>query len=240
MRRQVPSTSADTAPSNRVSYPERVPSRSQLVRTISPAPCDTVSPAQRTASIPVRFLPERVTTSQFAPPVPAASIATTAHWLPNLSAISPRSSGRETAAVLTAILSAPASRSASASAAERTPPPTVSGMPSTLRTARHRVASIAPALRCRGDIEHHEFIGALPLVGCGEFHGIAGVPQPLEADALDDAARVDIETGNDPCSQHGTQSQRRMSASPQEPESSGWNWQQTRAPFSSAATNGPP
>ena len=55
-------------------------------------------------------------------------MATTAHWPPNSSAMSRTRSGRSTAAVFTATLSAPARRRRRASSATRTPPPTVKGM----------------------------------------------------------------------------------------------------------------
>ena len=55
-------------------------------------------------------------------------MATTTHWAPNSSAISRTRSGRSTAAVLSATLSAPARSSSRASSTERTPPPTVKGM----------------------------------------------------------------------------------------------------------------
>jgi hypothetical protein len=57
-----------------------------------------------------------------------ASSESTSTWLPNRSAISAISSGRATAAVFTATLSAPARSSRFTSSALRTPPPTVSGM----------------------------------------------------------------------------------------------------------------
>src|SRR3546814_16238193 len=60
-----------------------------------------------------------------------ASMLPTAHWLPKRSAISAMSSGRATAALLTATLSAPARSSERASSALRTPPPTVNGMKQT-------------------------------------------------------------------------------------------------------------
>src|SRR5438477_420417 len=55
-------------------------------------------------------------------------MARTTHWLPKTSASSETSSGRATAAEFTETLSAPASSTACASSAERTPPPIVNGM----------------------------------------------------------------------------------------------------------------
>jgi hypothetical protein len=57
-----------------------------------------------------------------------ASRDSTSTWLPYRCAISAISSGRVTAAVFTATLSAPARSSRSTSSTARTPPPTVSGM----------------------------------------------------------------------------------------------------------------
>ncbi len=65
-----------------------------------------------------------------------ASIDATMHWLPKRSAISATTSGRDTAALFTATLSAPASSSARASSALRTPPPTVTGMKQTSAVRR--------------------------------------------------------------------------------------------------------
>ena len=57
-----------------------------------------------------------VTSQPSSRPPGLASIASTTHWAPNTSAISPSSSGRATAAELTETLSAPASSTACASA----------------------------------------------------------------------------------------------------------------------------
>ena len=66
-----------------------------------------------------------------------ASIATTTHWLPNLSAASLTSSGVLIAEELIEILSAPSRRIARKSSTVRIPPPTVNGInthSATLRT----------------------------------------------------------------------------------------------------------
>ena len=72
-----------------------------------------------------------------------ASIATTTHCEPNTSASSPISSGRASAAELTETLSAPASRTACASATVRIPPPIVNGMKTSdaVRRARSTIVS---------------------------------------------------------------------------------------------------
>ena len=79
-----------------------------------------------------------------------ASIATTIAWHPNRSAHAVISSGVRIAAVLIAILSAPASSSRSASATVRTPPPTVSGA-NTWFAVRRTTSSIVE--RPSGDAE---------------------------------------------------------------------------------------
>ena len=47
------------------------------------------------------------------------------------------------------------------------------------------------------DVEKHDFVGAFARVAGGESSGIAGVNDVDELDALDDAAGVYIEAGND-------------------------------------------
>ena len=85
--------------------------------------------------------PPCVKISQPSPERRASTEATT-HWLPNRSAISLTTSGRATAAELTATLSAPASNNARASSAVRTPPPTVSGMKHTCAVRRTTSSSV--------------------------------------------------------------------------------------------------
>ena len=119
-------TALATARVSARSKPSFVPSRSMLVSRISPAPRSAPSRAQATASLPVGVRPPCTKTSK--PSSPArASIASTTACDPKRSASSCSSSGRLTAAVLTATLSAPARSSASASSRLRTPPPTVNG-----------------------------------------------------------------------------------------------------------------
>jgi hypothetical protein len=67
------------------------------------------------------------------------------HCEPNCLAASARSSGRAIAAVFSDTLSAPARSSASTSAVDRTPPPTVSGMKTC--SAVRRTTSCMVALR---------------------------------------------------------------------------------------------
>ncbi len=48
----------------------------------------------------------------------------------------------------------------------------------------------------RGDIEEAELVGARRVIGDRRLDGIAGVAQVDEVDALDDAAVLDVETGD--------------------------------------------
>jgi hypothetical protein len=74
-------------------------------------------------------------------------MARTTHWAPNRAASSSMSAGRATAAELTLTLSAPASRTACASATERIPPPIVKGM-KTLSAVRRARSTIVSRLSC--------------------------------------------------------------------------------------------
>ncbi len=47
-----------------------------------------------------------------------------------------------------------------------------------------------------GDVEKAQFVGAGGVIGDRRFDGIAGVAQIDEVDALDDAAVLDVETGD--------------------------------------------
>jgi hypothetical protein len=76
-----------------------------------------------------------------------ASMATTTHWEPNTSASSPIRSGRSRAAELIETLSAPASRTACASAADRMPPPITNGM-NTLSAVRRASSTIVSRRSC--------------------------------------------------------------------------------------------
>ena len=112
-----------------LSYPAFVPSQSMLVNRISPAPRRFASIAHSTASKPTSILPPFLYTFH---PLPSAlrlaSIATTTHWLPNLSAASLIRSGVLIAEELMEILSAPSRKIALKSSTVRIPPPTVNGI----------------------------------------------------------------------------------------------------------------
>ena len=48
-----------------------------------------------------------------------------------------------------------------------------------------------------GDVEDHEFVGALGVVAGGEFDGIAGVAEAFKVNAFDDAGAVGVEARNE-------------------------------------------
>ena len=49
----------------------------------------------------------------------------------------------------------------------------------------------------RGDVEEGQLVGSLSPVASRELDRVTGVAEVLEVDALDDAAGVDVETGDD-------------------------------------------
>jgi hypothetical protein len=53
------------------------------------------------------------------------------------------------------------------------------------------------------DVEESDLVGALVIVAFGDLHRITGIAQFDEIDALDHAAGVDVETGNDAFGEHG-------------------------------------
>ena len=55
----------------------------------------------------------------------------------------------------------------------------------------------------RRNVQESQFVGAGGVIGDGRLDGIAGVAQIDEVDALDDAAVLDVEAGNDAGFQHG-------------------------------------
>jgi hypothetical protein len=59
-----------------------------------------------------------------------------------------------------------------------------------------------PLVRTGGDVEKSDFVRALLIVAARDFDRISGVAQFDEVHAFDDAARVDVQTGNDALCQH--------------------------------------
>src|SRR5215472_16464778 len=53
------------------------------------------------------------------------------------------------------------------------------------------------AITRSSDIQHDEFIGALPVITRGKHCGVARVAKADKINALDDARSIGVETGND-------------------------------------------
>ena len=66
-----------------------------------------------------------------------------------------------------------------------------------VRGAAHHAENGVALLVRGGDIEEDQLVDALAVVESSEFDGVAGVAQIDEGDALDDAAAVDVEAGDD-------------------------------------------
>ena len=49
----------------------------------------------------------------------------------------------------------------------------------------------------RGDVKETQLIRAFPVIGLGDFNGVAGVAQAKKFYSLDDATGVYIQAGND-------------------------------------------
>src|SRR5262249_36964528 len=72
-----------------------------------------------------------------------------------------------------------------------------------LSDAGSKVKKQTPLLVRGGDVQEDQ-VGRPPsVVGGGERDRIASIAQALEVDALDDAALLHIETGDNPAGQHG-------------------------------------
>ncbi len=83
------------------------------------------------------------------------------------------------------------------------PPPTQNGTKSSRAVRRTVSSSVCAAFVRGGDVEQHDFVRAFAGVARGELGGIAGVDDVDELHALDDAAGVHIEAGDDALGQHG-------------------------------------
>ncbi len=84
----------------------------------------------------------------------------------------------------------------------RTPPPTVSGMKQASAVRAHHVEDGVAVLVARGDVEEAELVGAGRVIGDRRLDRIAGVAQVDEVDALDDAAVLHVEAGDDADLEH--------------------------------------
>ena len=196
------------------------------VSRISPAPRSSASRAQSTASRPVRT--SRPCSHVAVRRVDRDDDRLRAEQLPP--ARGSASSGRSRARCSPRPCPAPASSKASASATERTPPPTVNGIASGRRSWRRGRAS-GRRLERRLHVEEHELVGARVGVGRAELDRVADVAQPLEADALDDAAARDVEAGDQARERHRVEEAR-----DRRPLFSGWNWTPRKLPDSATAT----
>ena len=54
----------------------------------------------------------------------------------------------------------------------------------------------------RGDVQKGDLVSALPVVARRNFYRVPGIAQADKIDALDHAAGVDVETGNDALGEH--------------------------------------
>ena len=70
------------------------------------------------------------------------------------------------------------------------------------RGAANSVEQRLAALVGRGDVEQHDFVGAFARVARGQRGRIAGIDEVDELHALDDAAVVNVEAGDDALGQH--------------------------------------
>ena len=104
-------------------------------------------------------------------------MAHTTHWAPNSALISPISSGRCTAEVLTLTLSAPRPQHAARvfeladAAADGERDEHLLGRP------RHDVDHGVATVRRGGDVEEHQLVGALGVVAGRQLDRVAGVAQ---------------------------------------------------------------
>ena len=96
-----------------------------------------------------------------------------------------------------------------------------------LRRAAHDIEERAPVLVARRDVEEAELVGPGRVVGFGGFHRIAGVAQFEELHALDHAAVLDVEAGDDAGLEHGGPSR---GGGPVRPPACLWPWRWRRAP----------
>ncbi len=159
-------TASDTLRVSSQSNPPRTPSMSMLVNRISPAPLCSASVAHSITFIPVGLRPPETKTSASptgspAPAARRASIATITACAPKLRPISSMSCGRAIALELMLTLSAPASKTARASSADRMPPPTVNGTNKD-SAVRFTVSSSVPRPSCVAVISNKTISSAPP------------------------------------------------------------------------------
>ena len=131
-----------------------------------------------------------------------ASIATTMHWSPNFSAASLTNSrprhrrgvDRHLVGAAGQQLADVVDRAHAAADGQR--------HEAGLGGARHDVEDGVAVLVARGDVEKAQLVGAGGVIGDRRLDRIAGIAQIDEVDALDDAAVLDVEAGNDADLEH--------------------------------------
>ena len=131
-----------------------------------------------------------------------ASMATTMHWLPNLSAASAMKSGiphrrrvdRHFVGAGQKQLSDVGDLAHAAADGQR--------HEALLGGAGDDVEDGFAIFGRGGDVEEAELVGAGGVIGLGRLDRIAGIDQVDEIDAFDDAAVLDVETGDDAGLQH--------------------------------------
>ena len=77
------------------------------------------------------------------------------------------------------------------------PPPTVNGTNSERAVARTASQQGVPVFAGGGNVEQHDFVGAVAGVGRGAPRRIAGIAQILELHTFHDAASIHVEAGDD-------------------------------------------
>ena len=185
-------------------------------RSAAPRPRRAARPRAPTRSrrCPVPSRPPLTSTSK-RPSRFAASIAITQHCRPNRSAISVRSSGRSTAAVLTETLSAPASSRCQASSTVAHAAADGERDRQHLAHPPHRLVLVPAALGRGRDVEDDDLVAARVLVEPAPARPGRRHRAGPGTHALDDAAVADVEAGDDARGQHQPSSRNRdSSASP--------------------------
>ncbi len=102
------------------------------------------------------------------------------------------------------ILSAPARRISRKSSTVRMPPPTVTGT-KTSRQVRRTTSAIVSRLKQiarRGNVEKYDLVRALLRIELRKLDRVACVAQTDEIHALDHAAVLDVQTGDNAFCQH--------------------------------------
>ena len=171
-----------------------------LLSRISPAPSLAPLDAHAMASMPVPLRPPWVVISKplAAPRARRASTESTTHWLPNLRAARVSKSGSRDRPCVDADLVRTGAQQrievvhlTNAASDRERDEHCVSGAP-------HDVQHGRAATRTRGDVQEDELVGTFSVVASGQFHRIPGVAQPLEVDAFDHPAGIDVQARDHP------------------------------------------